>query len=148
MAGKKIKSKQVILVDPRDKKIGAEEKIIAHRFAMLHRAFSVVILRFTGKKLETLIQQRSKSKYHAAGLWSNTCCSHPHPGEKSLIKSAEKRLYAEMKIKTKLIKKGVFHYIAQFANGMNENEIDHVFIGYYDGNITKFNKKRLMLRVG
>jgi isopentenyldiphosphate isomerase len=28
-----------------------------------------------------LLQKRHIGKYHSGGLWSNTCCSHPRPGE-------------------------------------------------------------------
>ena len=41
-----------------------------------------------------------------------------------------------MGITVPLHKKGVFHYIAQFTNGLYENEIDHVFVGTYDSNET------------
>ena len=36
---------EVILVDPNDKSIGTIDKLSAHRFGMLHRAFSVMIFR-------------------------------------------------------------------------------------------------------
>ncbi len=128
---KQMRTKEmIILVDPRDRKIGEIEKILAHEYAMLHRAFSVFIFRQRNGVLELLLQQRSKEKYHAGGLWTNTCCSHPHPGE-TVRMSAEKRLQEEMGIKAKLREVGKFHYVAQFDNGLTENEIDHVFIGMY-----------------
>src|ERR1700722_18026522 len=121
----KSQSEKIILVNPMDKKIGMIEKIIGHRYAMLHRAFSILIFRRKNGKVETLLQQRSKKKYHAGGLWTNTCCSHPHPGEKILI-SARKRLKEEMGIDVKLKAIGKFHYVAPLDHGMTENEIDHV----------------------
>jgi isopentenyl-diphosphate Delta-isomerase len=126
----------LILVDPNDQKIGEIDKLKAHQYAMLHRAFSVVIFRKRRGKIELLLQQRHRDKYHGGGLWSNTCCSHPHPGE-NLKASALKRLKEEMGIEAKLKKIGKFHYIAHFKNGLYENEIDHVFIGTYgvDGEI-------------
>lgn len=124
-------SEDIILVDPKDNQIGTIEKILAHEYGMLHRAFSIFLFRKRFEKLECLLQQRSTKKYHAAGLWTNTCCSHPHPGE-SLIESAEKRLQFEMGIQAPLNEVGTFHYIAQFDNGLTENELDHVIIGYYD----------------
>jgi isopentenyl-diphosphate delta-isomerase type 1 len=123
--------KSVILVDPDDKKIGVMEKLIAHRYGMLHRAFSVFVFRRKGRSLELLLQKRNKDKYHAGGLWTNTCCSHPQPKE-TTKDSAEKRLKKEMGIVVKLREAGVFHYIAQFDNGLTENEIDHVFVGFYE----------------
>src|SRR3989338_8660614 len=64
----------ILLVDEDDNIIGKEEKLSAHKSGKLHRAFSVFV--FNSKK-ELLIQKRAQGKYHSAGLWSNTCCSHP-----------------------------------------------------------------------
>ncbi len=128
----------IILVDPHDNKIGVIEKIIAHEYGMLHRAFSVIILRERHGKLETLLQQRKSDKYHCGGLWTNACCSHPHDGENIQL-SAIKRLKEEMGITVKLNEVGKFHYIALFPNGLVENEIDHVFIGYYTNDDIPYN---------
>jgi isopentenyl-diphosphate delta-isomerase type 1 len=121
----------LILVDPNDRKIGEIEKLKAHQYAMLHRAFSIIIFRKRKGQIELLLQQRHPDKYHGGGLWSNACCSHPHPGE-NLKASALKRLKEEIGIEAKLKKIGKFHYIAHFDNGLYENEIDHVFVGTYD----------------
>jgi len=72
---------QVILVDENDRAYGVAEKMLAHREAKLHRAFSIFV---TNSQGELLLQKRSKSKYHSGGLWTNTCCSHPRPGEETL----------------------------------------------------------------
>ena len=69
---------KVILVDEQDKAIGAMDKMEAHRRGVLHRAFSILIFNSEG---ETLLQKRSKNKYHSGGLWTNACCSHPTPDE-------------------------------------------------------------------
>lgn len=129
---------KLILVDKKDKKVGVEEKLKVHREGKLHRAFSVFIFRakrgkpfIFNSKRETLIQQRAESKYHSGGLWGNTCCSHPKPGE-LLNKSAEKRLEEEMGIKTEL--KEVFNFIYKAKVGdLTEHEFDHIFIGKFDG---------------
>jgi isopentenyl-diphosphate delta-isomerase len=71
----------VILVDKQDNAIGTMEKMEAHVKAVLHRAISVFIVNSQG---EWLLQQRTFDKYHSKGLWTNTCCSHPYPGETSL----------------------------------------------------------------
>lgn len=124
-------SEKIILVNPQDKEIGMIEKHLGHQYGMLHRAFSVLIFRKRNGNLETLLQQRSKKKYHGGGLWTNTCCSHPRKGE-TLSEAAHKRLKNEMGITVKLKKVGKFHYIAKMDKGMTENEIDHVFIGIYN----------------
>jgi len=126
-----IVKQQVILVNQKDEEIGIEEKIKAHLDGKLHRAFSVLVF---NSKMELLIQQRSKSKYHSSGLWSNTVCSHPRP-RKNIIKEAHKRLKEEMGFNCPIRKLFVFHYRRGFENGLIEDEIDHVFIGKYEGKI-------------
>lgn len=122
-------TEHVILVDQNDQILGIEEKIKAHREGLCHRAFSVFIYRET-PKLEILLQKRASHKYHSPNLWTNTCCSHPRPGEDT-IKAAERRLEEEMGIRVPLYSIGRFHYIAHFDNGLIENEVDHVLIGSY-----------------
>src|SRR3989338_4869056 len=117
----------VILVDDHDQEIGYAEKLSAHKKNLLHRAFSVFIFR-KQPRLELLLQQRALKKYHSAGLWTNTCCSHPRPGE-NIMQAAERRLYEELTIKTPLQDLGWFHYNAHFQNALSENEIDHVLLG-------------------
>ena len=117
----------VILVDEQDNPTGIAEKLAAHRENLCHRAFSVFIYRYA-PDLQILLQQRAANKYHSSGLWTNTCCSHPRPGEE-IISAGERRLKEEMGIQAELRSLGYFHYIAPFANGLTENEVDHVLIG-------------------
>lgn len=125
---------QVILVTPQDMELGKEDKLLAHKYGMLHRAFSIVLFCKVDNSYEVLIHQRHPDKYHCGGLWSNSCCSHPQPGEADTLLSAKNRLFEEMGIKTDLAPAGFFHYIARFDNGLYENEIDHVYMGFYDKN--------------
>ena len=122
---------QVILVDMDDCEIGVMEKMEAHKQAVLHRAFSVFLFNPQGKML---LQQRALSKYHSAGLWTNTCCSHPRPGE-TLENAVSRRLMEEMGIATKVSKAFDFIYQAEWPNNLNEHEFDHVFIGNYNANV-------------
>lgn len=91
---------KVILVNKKDKKIGEGEKLKTHIEGKLHRAISAFIF---NKKGELLIQKRAKDKYHSPGLWANTYCTHPRPGEKTII-AAKRRLKEEMGINTTLKK--------------------------------------------
>jgi len=118
----------VILVDERDRPLGTMEKMEAHKKGVLHRAFSVFIFNDKG---ELLLQKRASSKYHSAGLWTNTCCSHPYPGEET-IAAAHRRLKEEMGMDTLLIHKTSFIYKTEFDNGLTEHEFDHVFVGNYN----------------
>ena len=120
---------QVILVDPMGREIGVEEKLKAHREGKLHRAFSVFIF---NTQRELLLQKRAKTKYHSGGLWTNTCCSHPRPGE-TYHHAAKRRLNEEMGFECELTALFSFIYHAKLENNLFEHELDHVFVGYYDG---------------
>ncbi len=121
----------VILVDERDEPIGAMEKMEVHQKALLHRAFSIFVFNARG---EILLHKRAAKKYHSAGLWTNACCSHPRPGEDTLLAAAN-RLQEEMGFSTTLKKAFDFTYQASLENGLTEHEFDHVFVGTYDGEI-------------
>ena len=120
----------VILVDENDTEIGSMEKLEAHKQGLLHRAFSILLFNSKG---ELLIQQRSSEKYHSPNLWTNTCCSHPRPGE-SVVNAAHRRLLEEMGIQTELKLAFKFTYRVVMDNGLIENEVDYVFTGSFDGN--------------
>lgn len=116
----------VITVDTSDKETGIMEKIKAHEQGILHRAFSVFI--FNGRN-QLLLQQRAYEKYHGGGLWTNSCCSHPIPGE-CVETGADRRLMEEMGMSCELERKFSFIYKAKVENGLTEHELDHVFVGY------------------
>lgn len=119
----------VILVDESDQELGTAEKMEAHRLGLLHRAFSVFV--FDGKG-RMLLQQRAAHKYHGGLLWTNTCCSHPFPGER-VGHAAQRRLAEELGFSTELKKIFHFTYKASVENGLTEHEFDHVFTGIYEG---------------
>jgi len=118
---------EVILVDEFDNAVGVMEKLEAHEKGALHRAFSIFIFNDKG---ELLLQQRALNKYHSAGLWTNTCCSHPRPNEDTLV-AANRRLIEEMGFETILTHKTQFIYKTVFDNNLTEHEFDHVFYGTY-----------------
>ncbi len=119
----------VVLVDENDNKIGLEEKLSAHsNGGKLHRAFSVFVF---NSKNELMMQRRALTKYHAAGQWANTCCSHPFDGE-SVLEAGHRRLKEEMGFDCKLEEIFSFTYHADVGNGLRENEFDHVLFGRYD----------------
>ena len=118
----------VVLVDENDVQIGVQEKLAAHQAGNLHRAFSVFIFNSEGK---LLLQQRALTKYHSPGVWTNTCCSHPRPGE-SVLEAAHRRLPEEMGFDCEVTELFTFTYRTPFTNGLTEYEYDHVLIGKYD----------------
>ena len=120
---------QVVLVNEQDEAVGVAEKLHAHVEGVLHRAFSVFVFNDRG---ELLLQQRHPAKYHSGGLWSNTCCSHPRPGEPVEV-AAQRRLQEEMGFVCPVRRLFGFVYRAEFAEGLVEHEYDHVFVGRFDG---------------
>lgn len=118
----------VQLVDANNMNTGVMEKYEAHRLGLLHRAISVLVI---SPNNELLLQQRARGKYHSAGLWSNTCCTHPRPGEQTKA-AAARRLKEEMNISCDLSYKFSFMYQAQLGNGLTEHEYDEVYFGYTD----------------
>jgi len=115
----------VVLVNKNDNPIGTMEKMEAHEKGILHRAFSVFIFNKDG---ELMLQQRAMSKYHSPGLWTNTCCSHPRKGEKT-IDAAHRRMNEEMGFDCDFKEAFDFIYKSDVGQGLIEHELDHVFIG-------------------
>jgi len=119
---------RVILVDEKDNELGTMEKMEAHRKGVLHRAFSVLLFNSKG---EMLLQKRSVNKYHSAGLWTNTCCSHPKPAERIEV-AVRRRLKEEMGIAIQPDYAYKFLYKVTLDNDLIEHELDHVYIGLFD----------------
>ena len=130
---------QVILVTEDDQPIGSMDKVEAHRGqGKLHRAISVYLFRKDSQNLEQLqllVQQRSAKKIVGAGQWANTVCGNVRP-EESYQECALRRLKEELGITTAQIKPLYkFRYQVACNDEFSENEIDQVFIGWYDGKI-------------
>jgi isopentenyl-diphosphate delta-isomerase len=122
----------VVLVDEAGRPTGESAKLRAHESpGHRHLAFSVFLFAADGS---LLLQQRARSKYHFPGVWANTCCSHPAPGE-DLLASAERRLREELGIEPAdladaLRDVGTFEYRAEDPHsGLVEHEVDHVLVG-------------------
>lgn len=126
-----MKRQEVILVNENDDPVGVMEKMEAHQKGLLHRAFSVFIF---DRKGRMLLQQRAAEKYHGAHLWTNACCSHPFPGEKTQD-AAQRRLKEELGFDSQLHEIFSFTYRAEVENNLIEYEFDHVFAGEFEGEI-------------
>ncbi|MBK1727189.1 isopentenyl-diphosphate Delta-isomerase [Halorhodospira neutriphila] len=122
---------RVVIVDRQGRRIGTEEKIQAHAAGgTLHLAFCVFVLDAAGR---LLLQRRADQKYHFPGLWSNSCCGHPRPGE-GVVAAAERRLGEEFGFTTALRPVTAFTYYAEDAvSGLAEHEYAHVLVGRADG---------------
>lgn len=119
----------VVLVDGQGGVVGAAGKQAAHSApGQRHLAFSVFLFAPDGR---LLVQQRARSKYHFAGIWANSCCSHPAPGE-DVRGSARLRVAEELGItlpEGALREAGRFEYRAvDPTSGLVEHELDHVLV--------------------
>jgi isopentenyl-diphosphate delta-isomerase len=119
---------RVVLVDRADRTIGVASKLRAHRDGHLHRAVSVLLFDSDGN---LLVQRRAAEKYHSPGLWSNSCCGHPRPGEDAAA-AARRRVREELGMRCALRHAFSFVYEAALGDGMREHELDHVFVGTCD----------------
>src|SRR5882757_9406536 len=116
----------LILVDEGNRAVGAAPKQAVHRQGLLHRAFSIFMLDDQGR---ILLQQRNPRKYHSGGLWANSCCGHPRPGEQT-VTAARRRLNEELGV-TDPLSFGFFaRYQADLDNGLKENEYVYVYFGH------------------
>ncbi|OEV03992.1 isopentenyl-diphosphate delta-isomerase [Streptomyces oceani] len=116
------------LVDESGTTIGSAEKLAAHRApGQLHRAFSVFLLDDRGR---LLLQRRALSKYHSPGVWSNSCCGHPYPGEPPFV-AAARRVGEELGVAPALLgEAGTVTYThPDPESGLVEREFNHLFVG-------------------
>jgi isopentenyl-diphosphate Delta-isomerase len=124
----------VVLLDADGNETGRMDKLAAHQGAgHLHRAFSVFLVDGAGR---LLLQRRAATKHHFRSLWSNSCCSHPRPGE-GLEDAGVRRVHEELGVEldpSALTDVGSFVYRAEDpASGLVEHEWDHVLVGRFDG---------------
>ncbi|MEJ8661184.1 MULTISPECIES: isopentenyl-diphosphate Delta-isomerase [Streptomyces] len=116
------------LVDESGHTIGTAEKLSAHQApGQLHRAFSVFLFDEQGR---LLLQRRALGKYHSPGVWSNTCCGHPYPGEAPFT-AAARRTHEELGVSPSLMAEaGTVRYNhPDPASGLVEQEFNHLFVG-------------------
>ncbi|MFI0719194.1 isopentenyl-diphosphate Delta-isomerase [Streptomyces sp. NPDC021224] len=122
------------LVDEDGVTIGTAEKLSAHTApGRLHRAFSVFLFDGEGRML---LQRRALGKYHSPGVWSNTCCGHPYPGEPPFV-AAARRTAEELGAAPVLMREaGTVRYNhPDPASGLVEQEFNHLFVGLVGGEL-------------
>ncbi|MGF1425926.1 isopentenyl-diphosphate Delta-isomerase [Kitasatospora sp. LaBMicrA B282] len=116
------------LVDDEGVTIGTAEKHWAHQQpGHLHRAFSVFLFDRQGRML---LQRRALGKYHSPGVWSNTCCGHPYPGEQPFVAAARRTAEELGAAPALLCAAGTVRYdLPDEASGLIEREWNHLFVG-------------------
>jgi isopentenyl-diphosphate delta-isomerase len=122
-------SEDLILVNEHNRATGRAEKSAVHAAGLLHRAFSIFLV---DAKDRLLLQRRSRAKYHSAGLWANSCCGHPRPGE-STLSAARRRLDEDLGAEASLRFGFRARYCTRLPNGLTENELVYVFFGSAPG---------------
>jgi isopentenyl-diphosphate delta-isomerase len=122
----------VVLLDETGHRCGTADKMAVHHAQTpLHLAFSCYLFNEAG---QFLLTRRAESKRTFPGVWTNTCCGHPRPGE-PMSDSVLRRLREELGIdavKLTLVLPR-FRYQARMANGVLENEVCPVYAAYAAG---------------
>lgn len=118
---------EVVVLDEDLTVVGTMDKLEAHRRPTRHLAFSVVLTDDAGR---VLLQRRAMGKYHFAGRWSNSCCSHPRPGE-PVAEAGRRRVREELGVDCgPLTVHGARWYVARDpVSGLAEHEYDVVLLG-------------------
>jgi isopentenyl-diphosphate Delta-isomerase len=131
----------IIYVDDNGEPTGeTEEKLAAHNgTTRKHLAFSCYVFNDKGQILTT---QRARSKKVWPGVWSNSFCGHPMPGE-DFYQAIARRADAElgMKISSLQCIKKDYSYETPVFEGVSENEYCPLFIAKIDSDINPNSKE-------
>ena len=125
----------VILLSEDGQPIGVRPKELVHTTdTALHQAFSCHVRNAAG---QVLVTRRALSKVTWPGVWTNSFCGHPQPGE-SFEEAITRHAAHELGMKISVIETALpdFRYRAVDASGIVENEICPVFTAVIDSEIT------------
>jgi isopentenyl-diphosphate Delta-isomerase len=123
-----MQDEHVVLVDDAGHAVGAARKAdVHHRSTPLHLAFSCYVF---DPERRLLVTQRAFSKRTFPGVWTNTVCGHPAPGE-NIADAVVRRVRQEVGITVRGLHLILpdFRYRAVMSNGVTENELCPVFVG-------------------
>lgn len=120
----------VVLVDDDGRPVGTAPKATVHHAETpLHRAFSCYAFASDGRLLLT---RRAAAKQAFPGVWTNTVCGHPAPGEDD-VAAVTRRARQELRVAVRRVRVALprFRYMAESA-GVVENEICPVYLARVD----------------
>lgn len=123
----------IVLVDETGKPLGSAPKLTSHHLSTpLHLAFSCYLFNRDG---EFLLTKRAESKKVWPGVWSNSVCGHPGPGE-TLEQAIKRRADYELGLKEVKDLRVVirnYRYKTLPFNGIVENEFCPVYLARVSG---------------
>jgi isopentenyl-diphosphate delta-isomerase len=122
---------QVVLLDKEGNAIGtASKQEVHHEATPLHLAFSCYVFDRDGSLLVT---RRALGKPTWPGVWTNSVCGHPMPGE-DIREAVVRRVQEELGVTVHDLQLALpaFRYEAVMANGVRENEMCPVFTAVTD----------------
>ncbi|EHI13956.1 isopentenyl-diphosphate Delta-isomerase [Mycolicibacterium thermoresistibile] len=122
----------VVLLDEQGRQVGTAPKVsVHHQDTPLHLGFSCYLLDGDGR---VLLTRRALVKRTWPGVWTNSCCGHPGPGE-PIEEAVRRRAHHELglRIEEPVCVLPDFRYHAVAADGTAENEICPVFVARADG---------------
>ena len=125
----------VVLLDDAGQSIGTAPKTdVHHGSTPLHLAFSCYLFDGAGR---VLLTRRALHKGTFPGVWTNSFCGHPSPGE-TLDDAVVRRARQELGVTVEDLRCVLpdFRYRAVDAAGVLENEICPVFCGRALGPVT------------